>query len=174
MVTFQTNKRAAIHRGSDGDFPRKLHFAGRHRRRPQERRNGVRNGLRERFKPSHTAPLRKSYHCAVRLILASASPRRAELLRSAGYEFDIHAVDIDERSKPGELPAEYVERLAREKSARAIEELLNRGPANAGPRVQSDVASGLSDEVSGFSRTSQPVVLGADTAVVVGEAILGK
>ena len=110
----------------------------------------------------------------MRLILASASPRRAELLRSAGYEFDIHAVDIDERSKPGELPAEYVERLAREKSARAIEELLNRGLANAGSRVQSDVASGLSDEASGFSRTSQPVVLGADTAVVVGEAILGK
>src|SRR5262249_32299141 len=129
IAAFQTNKRAAIHRGSDGDFPRKLHLARRHRRRAQQRRNGVRNGLRERFKPSHTAPLRKSYHCAVRLILASASPRRAELLRSAGYEFDIHAVDIDERSKPGELPAEYVERLAREKALRAWDELSQKGPA---------------------------------------------
>jgi septum formation protein len=88
----------------------------------------------------------------VRLILASASPRRAELLRSAGYDFEIHAVDIDERSKPGEPPAEYVERLAKEKASR-----------------------GLSVVVSGFSQTIPgTVVLGADTAVVVGEAILGK
>jgi septum formation protein len=102
----------------------------------------------------------------VRLILASASPRRAELLRSAGYEFDIHAVDIDERSKPGESPAEYVERLAKEKSSRALDELSQKGPATAGPHVQ----SGL-DVASGLSRT---IALGADTAVVVGEAILGK
>jgi septum formation protein len=87
----------------------------------------------------------------VRLILASASPRRAELLRSAGYDFEIHAVDIDERSKPGEPPAEYVERLAKEKSSRR-----------------------MADVVSGFSRTGDVVVLGADTAVVVGETILGK
>jgi nucleoside triphosphate pyrophosphatase len=88
----------------------------------------------------------------VRLILASASPRRAELLRSAGYEFDIHEVDIDERAKPGELPAEYVARLATEKSSRA-----------------------LSDVVSGFGQPIDEVIaLGADTAVVVGEAILGK
>jgi septum formation protein len=86
----------------------------------------------------------------VHLILASASPRRAELLRSAGYDFEIRAVDIDERSKPGEPPAEYVERLAREKALRAL------------------------DGASGFSRTGDLVVLGADTAVVVGETILGK
>ena len=124
----------------------------------------------------------------MRLILASASPRRAELLRSAGYDFEIHAVNIDERSKSGEPPAAYVERLAKEKSSRAMDELLSIGPAKAGPHVLSDVASGVSGVASGvsgvasgvsgvasgFSRTSELVVLGADTAVVVGEAILGK
>jgi septum formation protein len=143
----------------------------------------------------HPEPLRKSYHCAVRLILASASPRRAELLRSAGYDFEIHAVDIDERSKPGEPPAEYVERLAREKALRALGELSQKGPAKAGPHAPtlSDGASGssrtgevpsMSDVASDFSttiasaevvsRTGDGIVLGADTAVVVGEAILGK
>ena len=61
----------------------------------------------------------RSYHCAVRLILASASPRRAELLRAAGYEFEIVATDVDERVRDGETPAEYVRRLAAEKSAAA-------------------------------------------------------
>jgi septum formation protein len=90
----------------------------------------------------------------VRLILASASPRRAELLRSAGYAFDIHAVEIDESLRSGESPVQYVERLAREKSGQATEELLS-GPAKTGPHVQ-------------------VVILGADTAVVVADAILGK
>ncbi len=53
----------------------------------------------------------------VRLILASASPRRAELLRAAGYEFEIVVSDVDERVRDGETPAEYVRRLAAEKSA---------------------------------------------------------
>lgn len=84
----------------------------------------------------------------MRLILASASPRRAELLRSAGYEFDVHAVEIDERLQAGEAPGAYVERLAREKAARAVEELS--------------------------SRAFDVLVLGADTAVVIGDEILGK
>jgi len=53
----------------------------------------------------------------VRLILASASPRRAELLRAAGYEFETVVADVDERVRKGETPAEYVRRLATEKSA---------------------------------------------------------
>jgi nucleoside triphosphate pyrophosphatase len=84
----------------------------------------------------------------VRLILASASPRRAELLRAAGYEFGIHAVEIDERSRTGESPVEYVQRLAQEKSAGAFKE-LSEGEAST-------------------------LVLGADTAVVIGSEILGK
>ena len=80
----------------------------------------------------------------MRLILASASPRRAELLRAAGYEFDIVVADVDERARDGETPAEYVRRLAAEKSAAAM------------------------------TLDGELVVLGADTTVVVDGEILGK
>jgi len=112
----------------------------------------------------------------MRLVLASASPRRAELLRAAGFAFDILAVDVDEGVRPGERPEEYVRRLAMEKSARAMEILVSgpakaaSGPAKAGHYVRSSVAPAL-DVVSGSSRT---FVLGADTAVVVEGTILGK
>lgn len=53
----------------------------------------------------------------MRLILASASPRRSELLRAAGFTFDIIAADVDERTRDGEDAASYVRRLAAEKSA---------------------------------------------------------
>jgi septum formation protein len=86
----------------------------------------------------------------MRLVLASASPRRAELLRAAGYTFDTRAVDLDERVQPGELPQTYVARLAREKSSAAMQLLGRRAPHDA------------------------LVVLGADTTVVVDGEILGK
>ena len=57
----------------------------------------------------------------VRLVLASASPRRSELLGSVGLEFDVVPADIDESTHPGETPAEYVSRLSIEK-ARAVAE----------------------------------------------------
>src|SRR6476619_2428113 len=86
----------------------------------------------------------------MRLVLASASPRRAELLRSAGFEFETLAVDLDERVRPGEAPEDYVLRLAAEKSACAMERAGEAGqPA---PRV----------------------ILGADTVVVADGMILGK
>jgi septum formation protein len=88
----------------------------------------------------------------VRLILASASPRRAELLRAAGYEFDVVVADVDESIRAGESPSTYVRRLAAEKSARVAADLAR----HAG-RPLPDV-----------------VVLGADTSVVVDGAILGK
>lgn len=78
------------------------------------------------------------------LILASASLRRAELLRAAGIAFEIVPAEIDERPLNGEAPAAYVERLAREK-ARAIS-----------------------------SRDSEAEVLAADTTVVIDGLILGK
>ncbi len=53
------------------------------------------------------------------LILASSSPRRAELLRAAGVNFTIRAAHIDESIRPNELPRDYVVRLSREK-ARAV------------------------------------------------------
>ncbi len=51
-----------------------------------------------------------------KLILASGSPRRAELLRQAGLEFEIVVPQIDEAPLPGEAPAEFVCRTAREKA----------------------------------------------------------
>jgi septum formation protein len=93
------------------------------------------------------------------LLLASASPRRAELLRAAGFTFEVLAVDVDERVVPGELPADYVRRLAQEKSARALDELSSDVRSTAGARTP-------------FPPTL--VLLGADTAVVVDGEIFGK
>src|SRR3954469_6291604 len=56
----------------------------------------------------------------MRLILASASPRRAELLRAAGYTFEVVVADVDESIRAGETPATYVRRLAAEKSSAAL------------------------------------------------------
>jgi septum formation protein len=57
------------------------------------------------------------------LILASASPRRRELLSQAGLTFEVHAADIDESRLPYEAPSTYVHRLALEK-ARAVHALF--------------------------------------------------
>lgn len=79
------------------------------------------------------------------LILASASPRRAELLRTLGVGFAVVAADLDETPHPGESGAAHVARLARAK-ARAV-----------------DLATA----------TGLPV-LGADTTVIGGGRLLGK
>ena len=78
------------------------------------------------------------------LILASRSPRRSELLASAGISFEVLAADIDETPHPDEAPAAYVERLAVEK-ARAV-----------------------------FALRPAARVLGADTTVTIDGEILGK
>lgn len=84
------------------------------------------------------------------LYLASASPRRAELLAQIGVTFTrLPAPDIDESPLPDEMPQHYVERLAREK-------------AHAGWQRLHDAERG------------DAVVLGADTCVVVDGRILGK
>jgi septum formation protein len=82
----------------------------------------------------------------MRLLLASASPRRADLLRSAGISFDVIPADVDERPLDNEAPEAYVERLARAKAAAAA-------PSLPAPDV---------------------FVLAADTAVVVDGEIFGK
>ncbi len=62
------------------------------------------------------------------LILASASPRRRELLLQAGFTFIVEAADLDETPLPNEAAAEYVERLAREKAQAvfALRIVINR------------------------------------------------
>jgi septum formation protein len=56
----------------------------------------------------------------LKLVLASRSPRRAELLKAAGFEFTVRVADIDETPREGEDSRDYVLRLAEEK-ARAVE-----------------------------------------------------
>ena len=78
------------------------------------------------------------------IVLASASPRRQELLRAAGIAFVAQAADIDETPLAGESARECAERLARAKALAVWQE------------------------------RPQGLVLGADTVVVVDEKILGK
>jgi septum formation protein len=59
-----------------------------------------------------------------RLVLASASPRRAEILRAVGWDFEVAPANIDESLRAGETPVAYVERLAREKAEAAGERLF--------------------------------------------------
>jgi septum formation protein len=79
-----------------------------------------------------------------KILLASASPRRAEILRAVGWPFEALAADIDETMAEGESAESAVERLALGKALAALE------------------------------RTSAPLVLGADTTVVVDSSILAK
>ena len=84
----------------------------------------------------------------MKLILASASPRRAEILRNAGIQFEIRKTDVDESRIVGELPGDYVRRLALAKALSAATEY--RDPVD------------------------ETLILGADTVVVVDADILGK
>lgn len=60
----------------------------------------------------------------MRLVLASGSPRRAELLHRLGLEFEVAPADIDETRRPDEPPGVYVERLARQKAQTGPPEAL--------------------------------------------------
>lgn len=80
------------------------------------------------------------------LILASASPRRAELLESAGFSFEVAPSDVDETVHPGEAPTAYALRVARDKAGVAARQCRKSGNA----------------------------VLAADTVVVADGQILAK
>jgi septum formation protein len=80
------------------------------------------------------------------ILLASASPRRSELLRQVGIAHEIRPVEVDESSRPGEAPAEYVLRLAEEK-ARALWDSL---PASGRlPVLAADTTVALEGEIFG-------------------------
>jgi septum formation protein len=81
---------------------------------------------------------------AMPIVLASASPRRAELLRAAGIEVEVLPAHIDETARKGEPAAAYVRRIADAK-ARAV-----------------------------AARVPDGIILAADTTVVVDEIMLGK
>jgi septum formation protein len=79
-----------------------------------------------------------------KIVLASGSPRRSEILTSVGWEFTKHVADIDESERERESPEDYVIRLAREKA----EAVAANYPTD--------------------------IVLGADTTVVINKQITGK
>ena len=106
----------------------------------------------------------------MRLVLASASPRRAELLRAAGFDFETLVVDVDEAVRPGERAEDYVRRLAMEKSARAFEIMAGLKTC----ATSTSCATGTSHVAQDFSPASGFMILGADTAVVIDGDILGK
>jgi septum formation protein len=83
-----------------------------------------------------------------KLILASSSPRRAEILRRAGLPFDVRAANINESRHPHEAARSYVARLAAAKAHEAAEHAERKG--------------------------LRATVIGADTAVVALGKILGK
>jgi septum formation protein len=93
------------------------------------------------------------------LVLASASPRRRDLLLQAGYRFEVHPAHIPEDPLPGEDPIVYVTRLAREK-AEAVYRELTFGTSPS--KIPLD------------EQSSSLVVLGADTTVTLDNTILGK
>ena len=83
----------------------------------------------------------------MKLVLASASPRRAEILRNAGIPFETEATTTDESLHPGELRGDYVRRLALAKARAAADTRKDSG---------------------------ESLFIGADTIVVVDGEILGK
>jgi septum formation protein len=86
----------------------------------------------------------------MKLILASSSPRRAEILRNAGFEFEILPADVDESLRPGEPAADYVRRLAEEKARK------------------------IARQLSPNLKDSSAVIVAADTTVALSKDILGK
>ena len=86
------------------------------------------------------------------VILASASPRRKELLEAEGIPFRVMAQDVDESLEPDLLaqPAEAVKKLAERKAGAAVQELLNENP------------------------TGVFMIIGSDTMVVLGTEVFGK
>ena len=104
------------------------------------------------------------------LILASASPRRRELLTQAGFAFEVHPAHIPEDPLPKEDPIAYVVRLAREKAEAVYAELTRS--AEAGPSTA--LRSAQDDSHLPSAQDGSLAVLGADTTVTLDGHILGK
>jgi len=121
------------------------------------------------------------------LILASASPRRRELLAQAGYAFEVRPAHIDEDPRPGEDPIAYVVRLAREKAEAVFSEVSAGSEAlyidaEDSARLkpcpvtkQGDLGASIEPSMPRLQVLQKGlVVLGADTTVTLDRQILGK
>ena len=71
------------------------------------------------------------------LILASASPRRAELLSSAGFTYEVAPADVDESVHGDEAPTAYALRVARDKARKAVSSMRHLRPVSFSPRTPS-------------------------------------
>jgi septum formation protein len=98
------------------------------------------------------------------IVLASASPRRQELLINAGIKFVVRPANIPEVRLPDESPKGFAERMAQEK-AQAIRDNVAEaeGPTSRKPR-----------EAAHPQNKNSLAILGADTVVVIGNEVLGK
>jgi len=81
-----------------------------------------------------------------RILLASASPRRSELLRQVGIAHEVRPVDVDESVRPGEAPSAYVLRLAEAKAAALWQRLE---PGARWPVLAADTTVALEGEIFG-------------------------
>jgi septum formation protein len=104
-------------------------------------------------------------------VLASASPRRRELLTQAGFSFKVHPAHIPEEPLPDEEPVAYVTRLALEKARSVYAEISKNLCA---PSISRSLQDGWESTNPHNSTVSNLVVLGADTTVTLDEHILGK
>jgi septum formation protein len=109
---------------------------------------------------------------AAPLALASSSPRRKELLERLGFSLRVVPSGVDESQLPGELPEDYVKRVARSKVLAAVK------------RLQATLYTSDVEARRAFAHSTGPLpasrdepvrwVLGADTVVVVDDVIFGK
>ena len=86
------------------------------------------------------------------IYLASASPRRREILVSLGFQPVLLAAEIDETVLPGEAVADYVARMARQKNAAARQLATQRGLALAQPLLSADTVVALDNAILGKPR----------------------
>jgi septum formation protein len=101
------------------------------------------------------------------LVLASASPRRRELLAQAGFTFQVRPAHISEDPHPNEDPIAYVVRLAREKAQAVYSEPILKGTGFS-PYI------GPAKGSWALAPEGTLTVLGADTTVTLDNHILGK
>ena len=106
------------------------------------------------------------------LVLASASPRRRELLTQCGYAFSVHPAHIPEDPLPDEDPIAYGTRLARQKAETVFAEISSK--ASAPPQMLGapgpDSGTWESTNLNDTEDLSELIVLGADTTVVIDDA----
>jgi septum formation protein len=130
----------------------------------------------------------------VNLVLASASPRRCELLTQAGFTFTVHPANIPEDPLPNEDPIAYVTRLARQKAQAVFNQLTTPGapgldsqtwetttsdPRSTGGEAMSQGTTSVvpqdpQSNERALAQADSIVVLGADTTVTLDSQILGK